>query len=90
MGLRSDPTRSDGNPGTAQFTGDLLNNHFPFKSLLRAIVLLPWIVPTVLSALALWWIYDPQFSIISCWWTYCTSAPPISTSLAAPGRRAAR
>src|SRR6187401_1368913 len=43
----------------------LLNNHFPFKSLLRAIVLLPWIVPTVLSALAFWWIYDPQFSIIS-------------------------
>ena len=31
----------------------LLNNHFPFKSILRAIVLLPWIVPTVLSALAL-------------------------------------
>ena len=25
----------------------LLNNHFPFKSLLRAIILLPWIVPTV-------------------------------------------
>src|SRR4030088_3217039 len=45
----------------------LLNNHFPFKSLLRAIVLLPWIVPTVLSALAFWWIYDSQFSIIS--WT---------------------
>jgi multiple sugar transport system permease protein len=43
----------------------LLNNHFPFKSLIRAIVLLPWIVPTVLSALAFWWIYDPQFSIIS-------------------------
>ena len=43
----------------------LLNNHFPFKSMLRAIVLLPWIVPTVLSALAFWWIYDPQFSIIS-------------------------
>ncbi|MDG9698061.1 sugar ABC transporter permease, partial [Streptomyces sp. DH17] len=33
----------------------LLNNHFPFKSLLRAIILLPWIVPTVLSALAFWW-----------------------------------
>jgi multiple sugar transport system permease protein len=43
----------------------LLNNHFPLKSLIRAIVLLPWIVPTVLSALAFWWIYDPQFSIIS-------------------------
>ena len=35
------------------------------QGLLRAIVLLPWIVPTVLSALAFWWIYDPQFSIIS-------------------------
>src|SRR5947209_8064509 len=43
----------------------LLNNHFPFKSLLRAVVLLPWIVPTVLSAIAFWFIYDPQFSIIS-------------------------
>ncbi|HLJ21783.1 MAG TPA: sugar ABC transporter permease, partial [Stellaceae bacterium] len=39
--------------------------HVPFKSLIRAIVLVPWIVPTVLSAMAFWWIYDPQFSIIS-------------------------
>jgi multiple sugar transport system permease protein len=31
----------------------------------RAIVLLPFIVPTVLSAIAFWWIYDAQFSIIS-------------------------
>ncbi|MFM8679809.1 MAG: carbohydrate ABC transporter permease [Alphaproteobacteria bacterium] len=43
----------------------LLNNHLPFKSLLRAIILLPWIVPTVLTAIAFWWIYNPQFSIIS-------------------------
>ncbi|WP_205648715.1 carbohydrate ABC transporter permease [Acuticoccus kandeliae] len=43
----------------------LLNHHLPFKALLRAIVLLPWIVPTVLSAIAFWWIYDAQFSIIS-------------------------
>lgn len=43
----------------------LLNQHMPFKSLIRAIILLPWIVPTVLSAIAFWWIYDPQFSIIS-------------------------
>ena len=43
----------------------LLNNHLPMKSLLRAIILLPWIVPTVLSAIAFWWIYDPQFSILS-------------------------
>ena len=43
----------------------LLNRHLPFKTLLRAIVLLPWIVPTALSAIAFWWIYDAQFSIIS-------------------------
>src|SRR5207253_8061497 len=43
----------------------LLNHHIPFKSVIRAIVLVPWIVPTVLSAIAFWWIYDPQFSIIS-------------------------
>ena len=43
----------------------LLNRHMPFKSIIRAVILLPWIVPTVLSAIAFWWIYDPQFSIIS-------------------------
>jgi multiple sugar transport system permease protein len=43
----------------------LLNNHLPFKSLLRASILLPFIVPTALSAIVFWWIYDSQFSIIS-------------------------
>jgi multiple sugar transport system permease protein len=43
----------------------LLNHAVPFKAFIRAIVLLPYIVPTVLSAIAFWWIYDPQFSIVS-------------------------
>ena len=43
----------------------LLNEHLPFKAIIRAVVLLPWVVPTVLSAIAFWWIYDTQFSIIS-------------------------
>ena len=43
----------------------LLDKHLPFKSFFRAIVLLPFIVPTALSALAFWWIYDAQFSVIS-------------------------
>jgi multiple sugar transport system permease protein len=43
----------------------ILNQHLPFKTFFRAIILLPWVVPTVLSALAFWWIYDAQFSIIS-------------------------
>ncbi|MGO4124626.1 carbohydrate ABC transporter permease [Inquilinus sp. YAF38] len=43
----------------------LLNRHLPFKAFLRAIVLLPWVVPTVLSGIAFWWIFDAQFSVIS-------------------------
>lgn len=43
----------------------LLNENLPFKAFIRAVVLLPWVVPTVLSAIAFWWIYDTQFSIIS-------------------------
>jgi len=43
----------------------LLNKNLPFKSLIRSIVLIPFIVPTVLSAIAFWWIFDSQFSIIS-------------------------
>ena len=43
----------------------LLNKRLPFKSFVRAVVLLPYIVPTALSALAFWWIYDTQFSVVS-------------------------
>jgi multiple sugar transport system permease protein len=43
----------------------LLNQHMPFKSFVRAVVLLPFIVPTALSALAFWWLYDAQFSVLS-------------------------
>jgi multiple sugar transport system permease protein len=43
----------------------LLNRRLPFKALIRAFVLLPFVVPTVLSAIVFWWIYDSQFSIIS-------------------------
>ncbi|MCI1015535.1 sugar ABC transporter permease [Herbaspirillum sp. C7C2] len=43
----------------------LLNKNVPLKTFFRAIVLLPWIVPTALSALAFWWLYDAQFSVIS-------------------------
>jgi multiple sugar transport system permease protein len=43
----------------------LLNRRLPFKAIIRAFVLLPFVVPTVLSAIAFWWIYDSQFSIVS-------------------------
>jgi multiple sugar transport system permease protein len=43
----------------------LLNRHMPFKAIIRAVVLIPFIVPTVLSAVAFWWIFDTQFSILT-------------------------
>jgi multiple sugar transport system permease protein len=51
--------------GIGLYLALLLNERLPFKALIRAIVLVPFIVPTVLSAIAFWWIYDAQFSIIS-------------------------
>lgn len=43
----------------------LLNERIPFQNFFRAAILLPYIVPTALSAIAFWWIFDAQFSIIS-------------------------
>jgi multiple sugar transport system permease protein len=43
----------------------LLNQHMPLRAIIRSIVLIPFIVPTVLSAIAFWWIFDTQFSIIT-------------------------
>lgn len=43
----------------------VLNRDFKAKGLVRAIVLLPWIVPTALSAICFWWLYDSTFSGIS-------------------------
>jgi multiple sugar transport system permease protein len=43
----------------------MLNNLMGFKRILRASMLLPWIVPTVLSTLAWKWMFDPTFSIVN-------------------------
>ncbi len=51
--------------GIGLYLALLLNERLPFKAIIRAVVLIPFIVPTVLSAIAFWWIYDSQFSIIS-------------------------
>lgn len=42
-----------------------LNRDFKAKGLIRAIVLLPWIIPTALSAICFWWLFDSTFSGIS-------------------------
>jgi multiple sugar transport system permease protein len=45
----------------------LLNRHFRGKRLVRASMLLPFIIPTVLSTLAWKWMFDPTFSVLN--WT---------------------
>jgi multiple sugar transport system permease protein len=45
----------------------LLNRHFKGKAITRAFILLPFIIPTVLSTFAWKWMFDPTFSVIN--WT---------------------
>ena len=43
----------------------LLNQVFPFQRFVRAALLLPWIIPSVLSTLAWRWMFDPTFSVLN-------------------------
>ena len=43
----------------------LLNHHFRGKRLVRASMLLPFIIPTVLSTFAWKWMFDPTFSVLN-------------------------
>ncbi len=43
----------------------LLNRHFRGKRIVRAAMLLPFIVPTVLSTYAWRWMFDPTFSVLN-------------------------
>jgi multiple sugar transport system permease protein len=43
----------------------ILNERLPLKRLIRSAVLLPWIVPTVLSAMAWLWLLTPNFSVLN-------------------------
>jgi multiple sugar transport system permease protein len=43
----------------------VLNEKLIFRKAIRAVVLLPWIVPAVLSAMAWSWMFNPNFSILN-------------------------
>jgi multiple sugar transport system permease protein len=49
----------------------LLNRHFRGKRIVRASMLLPFIIPTVLSSFAWRWMFDPSFSVLN-WLLYRT------------------
>jgi multiple sugar transport system permease protein len=46
----------------------LLNRHFRGQRLVRASMLLPFIIPTVLSTFAWKWMFDPTFSVLN--WSF--------------------
>lgn len=43
----------------------LLNQEFPYRNIVRGLILLPWIVPTSLSVLTWLWMFDSLFSIVN-------------------------
>jgi multiple sugar transport system permease protein len=51
-----------------------MNQQFPLKNLVRALLLLPFIVPTVLSTVAWMWILDPAFSVFN-WFLLALGVP---------------
>ena len=51
----------------------LLNRNFKFKAFTRAFILLPFIIPTVLSTFAWKWMFDPTFSVLN-WMLYQVGA----------------
>jgi multiple sugar transport system permease protein len=55
--------------GLGLWLAQLLNRHFKGKAWVRAFVLLPFIVPTVLSTYAWKWMFDPTFSVLN-WGLY--------------------
>ena len=61
----------------------VLNREFRAKGFVRAIVLLPWIIPTVLSAICFWWLFDTTFSGIT--WILLKAGPHFSQNRL-PGR----
>ena len=53
-----------------------MNQEFRFKNTIRAMMLLPFIVPTVLSTIAWMWMLDPAFSVINWLLKYFDIANP--------------
>lgn len=51
-----------------------MNQQFALKNLVRALLLLPFIVPTVLSTVAWMWILDPAFSVFN-WFLIALGVP---------------
>jgi len=43
----------------------LLNRPFPFRGLIRGLILIPWVVPTSLSMVIFRWLFEPTLSVLN-------------------------
>lgn len=43
----------------------ILNGKMRFRSALRTVVLIPWVVPTIIGALLWMWLFQPQYGVIN-------------------------
>ena len=50
---------------TAFFSALLLNEDFPGRGIMRALLLIPWAIPAVVSGMLWRWLLDPGFGIIN-------------------------
>lgn len=51
--------------GLGLLTALLLNREFPWRGLARALVIIPWALPSVVIALMWRWIYDPNTGVLN-------------------------
>lgn len=51
--------------GLGMLMAMLLNRPFPFRNIVRGLILLPWVVPTSLSMIVFLWLFEPTFSVLN-------------------------
>ncbi|UHS58719.1 carbohydrate ABC transporter permease [Agrobacterium vaccinii] len=51
--------------GLGLLTAILLNREFPWRGLARALIIIPWALPSVVIALMWRWIYDPNTGVLN-------------------------
>ncbi|MBW6425163.1 sugar ABC transporter permease [Rhizobium sp. XQZ8] len=51
--------------GLGLMTAVLLNREFPWRGLARALIIIPWALPSVVIALMWRWIYDPNTGVLN-------------------------
>lgn len=71
--------------GLGLITALLLNREFPWRGLARALIIIPWALPSVVIALMWRWIYDPNTGVLNDILLYLSVVQTAVPWLADPG-----